>query len=252
MHSFPYKDTTIHYQSLGDADAPVVIWGHGWGQSHQAFMALATSLPKLGRHILIDFPGFGDSPVPDSADWGSRDYAECIAAFIMAEFPNQRVIWIGHSFGCRVGVQLAAHHRDLIDRMISIAGAGLPRKRSIAFQARVNAFKFLKRMPFIDKDKLRQKFGSADYLSAGALHQTFINVIREDLSPEAKKIACPVLLIYGADDTETPPEIGRRYEALIKNASMIELEGQDHYTVLGSGRHQVAPLIKKFISEYAS
>ncbi len=250
MHSFKYKDTAIHYQSIGELDAPVIIWGHGWGQSHQAFMKLVPSLSNLGRHIVLDFPGFGDSPVPQSGgNWGSFEYAQAIADFISSEFPEQRVIWIGHSFGCRIGTQLAANHPNLVERMIFIAGAGLPRKRSIVFKAQVNAFKILKCLPFINKEKLRKKFGSADYLSAGEMRETFLSVINEDLSGEAKRISCPVKLIYGSDDTETPPEIGRRYQGLIKDASMVELEGQDHYTVLSGGRHQVAPLIKKFITE---
>ena len=81
MHSFKHKDATIHYQSIGERDAPVVLWGHGWGQSHQALMALAMSLTRIGRHILVDFPGFGNSPVPeDGGNWGSFEYAEAMAA----------------------------------------------------------------------------------------------------------------------------------------------------------------------------
>lgn len=253
MHSFQHKDATIHYQSIGEADAPVIIWGHGWGQSHQAFLPLATSLAQLGRHIIIDFPGFGSSPVPENGgNWGSFEYAEAMADFIQTTFPEQRIIWIGHSFGCRVGTQLAAHHPDLVERMVFIGGAGLPRKRSLYFKARVTLFKILKHLPLINKDKLRKKFGSSDYLSAGEMRETFLSVIRENLSDEAQKVTCPVQLIYGTNDTETPPEIGRRYQSLMQDARMVELEGQDHYSVLSNGRHQVVHLIKQFITKASS
>jgi hypothetical protein len=54
-------------------------------------------------------------------------------------------------------------------------------------------------------------------------------------------------LIYGTQDTETPLEIGERFHGLIAGSSLVSLEGQDHYTVLGAARHQVAPHLKKFI-----
>ncbi|MCD8497675.1 MAG: alpha/beta hydrolase [Alphaproteobacteria bacterium] len=114
-------------RTIGEKDSPVILWAHGWGHSHEAFMPLAESLVRLGKHVLIDFPGFGQSPKPD-ADWATEDYADAMAAWIKEQGIGP-VIWVGHSFGGRVGIQLAARHPDLIKAMCLIAGAGLKRKR---------------------------------------------------------------------------------------------------------------------------
>jgi pimeloyl-ACP methyl ester carboxylesterase len=248
----PAEPSRIHFESLGKKDAPIIVWGHGWGQSRQAFLPLVQGLEPLGKHIVLDFPGFGDSPEP-VMPWGTDDYAEETARFIRSHASGP-VIWIGHSFGCRVGMQLAARHPDLIKGLFLIAGAGLKRKRpiwqQIYFKTRILVFKFLKRLvPLgLPEEWLRRKFGSADYRnSSGTMRTILTKTVNEDLSEIARSISCPVALVYGMNDSETPPELGERFKKLNPGAELNVLPGQDHYSVLGEGRHQVAPLLKKFI-----
>ena len=54
------------------------------------------------------------------------DYADAFAEWL-STLPRARRIWIGHSFGCRVGLQLAARHPATVDGLFLIAAAGLPR-----------------------------------------------------------------------------------------------------------------------------
>ncbi len=231
------------------------VWGHGWGQNRDAMKGLAQSLLSLGTHDFLDFPGFGASPRPD-ATWTTADYADLAHSWLETNRTGAPVVWVGHSFGGRVGIQLAARHPDAVSRLVLIAAAGLPRQRSPLEQARLKGrvwtYKALKRLaPLagVSEDALRAKFGSADYQGAGAMRDIFLEVIREDLSDEARRITCPVHLVYGADDTETPPEIGHRLEALIPNARLTVLDRLDHYSVLGEGRHQVAKHLKTWLQE---
>lgn len=230
------------------------VWGHGWGQNRHAMADLAQSLTSLGSHVLLDFPGFGQSPKPEDA-WTTAEYADLVARYLKANPHDGRTVWLGHSFGGRVGIQLASRHPELIDRLVLIAAAGLQRKRSFAAQAhitsRIYTFKALKRLaPIIgmDVEKLRSRFGSADYKNAGTMREILSNVVREDLSDVARHIACPTRLIYGEKDTETPPEIGERLAKLIANAQLSVLAGQDHYSLLAEGRHQVAKRIRDFMN----
>ena len=204
-------------------------------------------------HVMLDFPGFGASPPPPE-HWDTKDYADAIAQWIKDEnLPP--VFWVGHSFGCRVGVQIAAHHPESIKALTFIAGAGLKRKRplqqKIYFYCKIKLFKFLKN--FIPdgslKDSLMTRFGSADYKSSGPMRKIFVRVVNEDLSEKARTIQCPTILIYGEDDTETPPQSGKRYSQLIKGAKLFLLEGQDHYTLLQNGRHPVIKILNDFIKE---
>lgn len=233
----------------------LIVWGHGWGQNRAAFRPLAESLNAQAAHLLIDFPGFGQSPPPPES-WGTADYADAMAEFIKPYRSVKRIIWAGHSFGCRVGIQLAARHPAAVDGLFLVAGAGLPRKRplpeKIKYLSKVYTFKTLKKLaPLLklDVEKLRAKFGSADYKSAGAMRSVFLNTIRENLSEQAKQVKCPVQLVYGENDTETPPEIGERLSKLMPRASLSILPGQDHYSVLGVGRHLVLKRLVDFLRQ---
>lgn len=237
---------------LSDASL-LIVWAHGWGQNRDAFRGLASAFHNAAS-VLLDFPGFGASP-PPATEWGTAEYADAAAGLIREIRDGKKVLWVGHSFGCRVGIQLAARHPELVDSMCLIAAAGLQRRRSLLqrlrMRARVTLFKIMKRLPqFIigDPDRLRERFGSSDYRNAGALRGVFLRVIREDLSAVASRVACPCLLVYGENDGETPPEIGARLAALMQRARLCVLPGLDHYSVLGSGRHIVAKRMTEFMS----
>lgn len=252
MESF---DNT-HFLAFGDGEQPIY-WAHGWGQSHKAFLPWAERFKAFGKHVLLDFAGHGASPIPPTA-WGTEDYADEAAKLIKAREDGKPVIWVGHSFGCRVGLQLAARHPELIAGLCLIAGAGLKRKRSLwqrlYFGGRIKLFKLLKKLiPLgLSQDWLYTKFGSPDYKNAGEMRKIFVKVVNEDLSEVAQKIQCPVTLIYGSDDQETPPEIGERLHKLIKNSKLIVLDGFDHYTLLSGGQHQAAGHLDNLIKSVKS
>lgn len=241
---------TLHVTTLGSGPVQL-IWAHGWGQDGGAFAPMAQSFAGFCTSYLIDFPGFGKTPFQNQT-WGTRDYADYIAAWVRTLPPGKK-IWIGHSFGGRVGLQMAAHYPDLIDGLVLVGTAGIPRKRSLLQRLdnwlRVRTFKFMKL--FVPegpkRDKLRARFGSADYRNAGQLRPSFVKVVNEDLSPEARMIVKPALIICGARDDQAPPDISRRLHEMIAGSAYHLLPGFDHYTILGDGRHQVAALIKGFI-----
>lgn len=171
--------------------------------------------------------------------------------------PARSRVWIGHSFGCRVGIQLASRRPDLVAGMVLISAAGLRRRRSlmerIAFTSRKLAFRMAK--PFFPegprRDRLRAKFGSADYKSAGPMRAILSRVVSEDLSAQALSVKCPTLLVYGAEDRDTPPEMGSRLKSLIPKSELVVLDGFDHTNILQQGRHQVVHLISRFTRDLA-
>jgi len=78
-----------------------VIGLHGWARSRED---LAGPLAGLNA-LAVDLPGFGASPEPPEA-WDSRAYAALIAE-VLAGLDRPQVL-LGHSFGGRVAVKLAA------------------------------------------------------------------------------------------------------------------------------------------------
>jgi pimeloyl-ACP methyl ester carboxylesterase len=232
---------------------PLLVWAHGWGHTHRNMLPLAEAMRRIGRPVLLDLPGFGASP-PPPAPWGTEDYADAAAEFLAAR-PAGRRVWIGHSFGCRVGLQLAARHPGLVDGLFLIAAAGLPRARALPERMRVAArrlaFRAARRLTPEGprREALRARFGSADYARAGPMRPILVKAVGEDLSAVAGAVGCAVVLLYGDRDDETPPEIGARLNRLMPQSRLIVLRGFDHWNVLTDGRHQVVQRLSEFVEQ---
>jgi len=230
-----------------DDDSPEgsveLIWAHGWGHTHANMLPLAQAIGRSARSVLIDFPGFGASPMPP-APWGTADYADAMAEWL-GGLPPARRIWIAHSFGCRVGLQLAARHPGTLAGLFLIAAAGLPPQRSPWARARVTARRWafrLARQVTLEgpaRDRLRQRFGSADYRAAGKLRPILVKAVSEDLSAVAGVVRIPAVLVYGDQDRETPPEMGMRLNSLMPQSRLYVLRGFDHWSLLTDGRHLI-------------
>jgi pimeloyl-ACP methyl ester carboxylesterase len=235
----------------GRPGVPELVWAHGWGHSHAALAPLAEALRPRADSRLLDLPGFGASPLPPGP-WGTADYADAIAAWL-AGLPERKRVWVGHSFGCRVGIQLAARHPDAVAGLFLIAAAGLPPQRSPAVRLRRLprrlAFRALRAITPEGpaRDRLRERFGSSDYRNAGAMRPVLVKAVNEDLSEPASRIRVPVMLVHGDQDTESPPEIAVRLQGLIPGARLHLLRGFDHLSIIGDGRHQVAHLLGEML-----
>lgn len=237
---------------------PHIIWGHGWGQTHASLLPLADSLKHIAHHWLIDFPGFGQSPPPKYI-LGSLEYAKIVADWIRSTLPTgSKKIWVGHSFGGKVGVNLAANYPDLINGLFLIAASGIPRKRTLLQQVivkiKIKVFKLLKYLNKIINnnnylDLLKTKFGSADYKNASNPHMRsiLVKIVNENLANMANQIICPTELIYGELDTETPVIIGKEFNKLINNSKIYIIPKQDHYSILHETKSQILYLLKQFM-----
>ena len=89
-------------------------------------------------------------------------------------------------------------------------------------------------------------FASRDYKNAGPMTKTFVKTLNEELKVELSNIDKPALLIWGMKDDESPPEVGKKMNSLIRNSKLIILEGKDHYPFLGNG----LPLVSKYIRDF--
>lgn len=254
VKKFSHNGVDMAYAELGDTKASVVcIWAHGWARSHKDFMPLAEVVGQDILHIFLDFPGFGKSPNPP-LDWGTAEYADLVAAFIKT-LPKGQKVWVGHSFGCRVGVQLAARHSGAVDGLVLAAAAGLKRKRPLRWKIKTfintRVFKLMKwfygRVSPEKLEALKSRVGSSDYRKAGALRPLFVKVVNENLVHQAKQVDCPVQLVFGENDIETPPALGEKYVRLMPQATLKVLPNLGHNDILTAGASHVVVNVLKMI-----
>ncbi|WP_074219164.1 alpha/beta fold hydrolase [Rhodovulum sp. ES.010] len=244
--------TSICYTRIGALGAPPVVFLHGWGRTGRDFIPVAEALSRVADCYLLDLPGFGRSPRPEAA-WSTVDYAHNVVSFCSSELGIRSAIWVGHSFGARIGLRAAANTPENVSSLVVVAGAGI--KRKVSFYQKVRSgfrsrqFKFLRNRAGTEEEllALEGRYGSPDYVASRTLglRDIFLKTISEDQTPHLAKIKCPTVLLYGGRDTETPPEIGKRISAAVPKSRYVECPEYDHISILDRGRHQIALTIKR-------
>jgi pimeloyl-ACP methyl ester carboxylesterase len=220
---------------------------HGWGRDHRDFSRLLGGY----RRLLIDLPGFGVSP-PPTATWGAADYAACVARVLdehAAVTPPeaQPPVVIGHSFGGRVAVCLAASRPDLVQAMVL---CGVPLLRSpregrapVGYRLgrKARQIGLLSERRF---EAMRRARGSADYNAAiGVMRSVLVRVVNESYDADLAAVRCPVALLWGGNDRAVPPSMVEKACRLLTVPTTAEIvEGAGHDVHLEAPGRLVAML----------
>lgn len=222
-----FRDGSIFGDSA--SSAPPVIGLHGWQRSHRDLLPIVG--PVGG--VSLDLPGFGASPLPTEV-WGARDYAAAVAEVI--EELGVRPIVVGHSFGGRVAVCLAAQRPDLVSGLV-VTGAPLLRPTTGASSKSPLPFRIAKKlhgMGVISDERMeaqRQKHGSTDYRnSSGVLRSILVKLVNEDYADELARVECPVELVWGGKDTQAPVYNAHRADEMLATARLTLLDEVGHDT----------------------
>ncbi len=213
---------------------------HGWRRTHTDFAGvLGPDSPggALGT-LAVDLPGFGATPAP-AEGWGSGDYAEVVVRLLEGpEGPGVPAVLVGHSFGGRVAVEVAARRPDLVGGLVLtgvplvLAGPGSGRKPAAGYRV----VRTLRRFGLVGEDRLeraRQRHGSEDYRQAqGVMREVLVRVLAERYDEALAATTCPVELVWGDDDTAAPLRLAEAARNRLAEATLTVCPGAGHLTPL--------------------
>jgi len=108
----------LHVETHGPADAPPIIFTHGWGMDRTMWRYAKAELGDRFRLILWDLPGLGRSRAAPHGRIALEDFAADLAALtLMTEGP--RPVLVGHSIG---GMTIQTLVRDRPQTLERVAG----------------------------------------------------------------------------------------------------------------------------------
>jgi pimeloyl-ACP methyl ester carboxylesterase len=235
-----FAEGTLIGRSSGTA-TPAVLALHGWGRSHRDFDAVLGAVepsadgpgdPELDA-IALDLPGFGSAPAPPGP-WGSAEYARALAPVL--DEMDAPVVVLGHSFGGRVALQLAAQ-RPAAVRALVLTGVPLqgpaPGRRP---PARFRLARLLHRARLIGDERMeaaRRRHGSTDYRQAqGVMRAVLVKTLAERYDDQVAALTCPVALVWGDDDTAAPLSAATAAAGRLPRATLTVCPGAGHLTPL--------------------
>jgi 3-oxoadipate enol-lactonase len=224
------KGYRIHYAWEGEPDAPVLLLSHSLGAHLGMWDPQVETLGRRFHVLRYDHPGHGSSdPRPGPAnieDFG----ADALA--LLDELDLEKVSFCGLSLGGMTGLWLGAHSPGRFQRMV-ICSAAARIEDATLLRGRITAVRRDGLEAISDsvlggwftpgfRSAQPQRVAWARQMllatQAEAYASTAETVCALDLRRELPSLAVPVLVLYGAEDTATPPAWNRAIQEGITGA----------------------------------
>jgi pimeloyl-ACP methyl ester carboxylesterase len=248
------QGVTIYYETMGEPDAPTVLFVHGLYGSTASWRYNMSDIAAAGyRVIAYDRPGFGLSDKVVDFDYALANQVD-LAVSLLAALGVEETAVVGHSAGAKVAVELARRqpervtHLVLVDALTTVGGppafvgplVELPpvwRWARIALQAyftRENLEASLGNF-YVDPSFLSQ----VDYDAYWRAFQTpgwdvaLLALTRDSAGEqlreaELRQITTDTLLLWGEQDTVTPLAQGENLARLLPNSELVVIPQSGH------------------------
>ena len=237
-----------YYSVLSDKKSPdkTLVFLHGWGVDSNLWFKLIPELTNKNYSLyFLDLPGFGQSQVPNSI-YDVDDYKKIVYEFVR-KIGLKKINLIGHSFGGRISIKLAAENPDFLEKIILVDTAGIVTaskiKKITALIAKVISPIF--KPSFMQP--LRRKlyfFIGSEYLENEKLSKIFSKVVSENLTRLLTLIKKPTLILWGKNDNVTPLYYGELMNKLIPKSKLVVFKKAGHFSFLDQPEEFVKELIK--------
>jgi len=225
-----------------DPSLPAIVFLHGAGFDHSAWVLLARSFAHHGFGVLApDLPGHGRSAGPALASIGAL--ADWTAALVDAAGVRAARL-VGHSMGSLVALETAARHPDKVTGLGLIAIAAPMRVSDDLLDAAKANDHGAVDMIAIWGHGQRATLGGSEtpglWMLGGAertLEHAAPGVIFADLFAcnayadafaAAAKVTAPTVMILGSRDLMTPLKSGKALAAAMPDCRLRVLEGAGH------------------------
>lgn len=215
---------------------------HGWNYTHYTSSGcgdawanrsrFVTELSKYFEVISFNLPGFCGEKDPQ-VPWTLDDFTSFVGQKIQQEKPDYI---LGYSFGGAIALRWKKTTRDTRVKAILVSPAIIRRyeKENLnIFQKILKAVLSDKIVSTLRDIYLTKVIKNPYYASAnGVMRKTYRNIVVLDLRDDLLSVPDSITLIYGEDDTATPP-------ILVKNM-LGKCFKKHNLHIISSGGHDIA------------
>lgn len=196
---------------------------HGWAYSVEPWQQTLDILAK--NHIKVEMLHVPGLTSPSQKIWTIEDYCKWANDHI-----PDGAIALGHSNGGRILLNLSSKNPKKLSHLILLDSAGIyePSKKRDILRVVSKIGAPLKHLPLFAK--VYHKFiGASDYERAPAnMKKTLSNMLESDKSLDLTPITTKTTILWGNDDTVTPPRQAKKLHAALKNSSLHFFDNWTH------------------------
>jgi 3-oxoadipate enol-lactonase len=231
----------LHHQLTGPDGAPAVLFGGSLGATLEMWAPQVEALSERRRVVAFDHRGHGASPIADGPYTIDELGGDVLA--LMASLELERASFCGLSLGGMIGLWLAAHAPERVERVVLICTAAHLGPASVWHQRAA----IVRRAgtPAVLADAVVQRWFTSPFAAARpdviARYRAMVAATSAvgyagcceaiadfDMREQLAGIRAPTLVIAGAQDEATTPAHGRAIAAAIAGAELEVLDPAAH------------------------
>ena len=216
---------------------------HGWTYTTKHWQKTLELLQEKGIIVkMLNVPGLTS---PSKKVWEIEDYT----AWANENLPKNAVA-LGHSNGGRILLNLLKNNPARLKHLILLDSAGIyePSKKRDLIKKVSKLGAPLKKLPYVEK-VFHKITGTSDYASAPAnMKKTLTNMLESDKTLDFSNITTKTTILWGREDTVTPPRQAEKLHHLLKNSTLKLFSHWTHAPYI-SDPEELANAIEKTLLE---
>ncbi len=221
----------------------ILVFLHGFGGEATQWRYQLHSFSDDNRVIAIDQRGHGRSDKPRS-DYKIPTLLTDVEAVLDGLGINEKIVLLGHSFGCAIAAEFALQNPKRVDRLVLVAASGEYRLNPI--------YRFLLHFPYAALRAIapftRQWLGAPPQVMKSWYHDTLSKWSGWELFP---KLALPTLVIRGHQDLVFKRPMFEEVARRIPGSEDIDVGASGHMVML-ERREAVNRAVTRFIDPRTS
>ncbi len=227
------KGTSLRFHDVGMG--PPIVLLHGLFGSPSNWQPIMSSLADRYRFLALQLP---IEPGPDRRHETFESLSQLtdhVVAFF-DELGLDRAVLCGNSLGGQVSLDFCLRHRERVERLVLSGSAGL-------FERNLSG-----RIPRVRRDFVREQackiFYDSVHVSDDLVEDVYTMLSDRDyrrfllrvakatrdryMLEELPQIQVPTLIVWGSDDSITPPFVAEQFRSHIRNAELTFIDRCGH------------------------
>jgi pimeloyl-ACP methyl ester carboxylesterase len=267
-HTVRLDGLTLHYAEWGDSTNPPMVLLHGFMAHARTWDLFARDLAGDYHVLALDQRGHGDTGPAPGDSYTTDDYVGDLERFA-ALLDLQRFVLVGMSMGGRNGIVYTARHPEAVERLVIVdigpepPGPIAPRPDAPedpgTFDSPSQVADFLRGQDAYPPEDYRQEVarhsvrqrpdGRYEWKWAPGL--LFGGLGTWNYWAELRAIACPTLVVRGAESPVLPRDVAERMARELRAGHLVEVPRSGH-AVQEDNAPALIAAVREFLGRPAS
>jgi pimeloyl-ACP methyl ester carboxylesterase len=216
------------FNYVDEGQGQVIMLLHGLFGALSNWQAVVDQFSTRYRVVIPMLPIY-EMPIKEAGLGGLQKFVEDFVALKKLE----KMIVMGNSLGGHVGILYALSNASKVDKLILTGSSGLFENTMGGSYPRRGSYDYIKERvayTFYDPAVASKELVDEVFETTKSIPKCMRIVAiaksaqRNNLAPELHNISVPTLLIWGLNDTITPPMVGHEFNRLMPNSTLHFLD----------------------------